>query len=40
LDDLEMQMIEFQQNSVWMATYNEIMAELKMFEHIPKTEHW
>lgn len=31
-------MIKFQKNSIWMATYNVITAELKMFEHIPKTE--
>jgi hypothetical protein len=33
-------MIAFQQNSVWMATYSEIWAELEMFEHILKTEEW
>jgi len=26
LHNVKMQMIEFQQNSVWMATYNEIRA--------------
>jgi hypothetical protein len=38
LDDLEMHMVEFQNNSVWMATYNAMRKELEMFEHIPKTE--
>lgn len=40
LHNLEMQMIECQKNSVQMATYNEIKAELEIFQHIPKTEQW
>jgi len=38
LHNLEMQTIEFQQNSVWKATCNEIRAELEMSEHIPNRE--